>query len=252
MKRGQVTLFVVLGIVIVAVVGLAIYYSDSISDAIRAAEVQETSAVSQEAKAVQSFVKGCLKKTAENSLLTVGSKGGKNVVSSGFTKDGFNTNYLFKDGVKSFYKKDDMGVEFSRYVDSNIAKCTLGFKGYKGVTASSPKTSVKISEDSVTFTTKWAVSVKGGSAEETLKVFKERLEVNVNGIYSITSSILDSLSSKSLCVSCISKDGAKEDIDATIDVYDKDMVFTLDDTESDLNGTSLKFIFAVRQELKSE
>ncbi len=242
MKRGQVTLFIILGILIISALALTLYFKEEISEAFGFAAKQESIAVSKEAKKMQGLVKGCLKQTVEKGIITIGKQGGKNAVTRGYSDTKFNTNYLYANNRKRFYRLSDLEKELSTFIDRSIGTCMQSSK-----IMTKPKTQAKITKGQVTLTTDWPITVELGKTKETLSVFKQDVKVNLDSLYSVTNSVLDEVAKEELCVSCIARHGELKNIDVVVDVVDDKMLFTLEDAQTILNSTTPKMIFAVNK-----
>ena len=74
-KKGQLTVFIILGIVILLVAGLGIYFYSKSTQSI-SRDLPSIAVVQKEAEPVSSFVTACLEKTLEDASRHIGSRGG--------------------------------------------------------------------------------------------------------------------------------------------------------------------------------
>jgi len=126
-KKGQLTLFIIIGILIVAAVGIGFYLSsistvDELDD-----EVLETAI---ETIPVQSFVDTCLEKTLIDGVLHIGLQGGYYIIPNDFI---FNLGFMvpiFHDNVNGDFMPSigNIEEEISYYVIDNIDICLNGFE----------------------------------------------------------------------------------------------------------------------------
>src|ERR1041385_6059774 len=74
MKKGQVTIFIILGIIILMVVGIGIYLAGRSSRA--PLEQQISQPATFEPRAIREYGSACLEKTAEEGIYTIAAQGG--------------------------------------------------------------------------------------------------------------------------------------------------------------------------------
>ena len=76
MKKGQISLFVVLGIVIVVVIAAGIYFSSNLSKSLEEIKLAERNALSLEEKEIAGVIDACIEFTLLNAVIDVSSSGG--------------------------------------------------------------------------------------------------------------------------------------------------------------------------------
>lgn len=143
-KRGQITVFVLIGLLIVVVVG-GIYYTLSLrSDAITPKEIE----VPSQAESVNLYIEQCVNEVLEKGVNLLGRQGGYVELPDDPVGVGEFTNYLPLFGnnkvVYWYYKADNnvdfiqqpsieaMEQEISNYVDNNLLNCLGVFNEYQG------------------------------------------------------------------------------------------------------------------------
>ena len=82
MRKGQITLFIILGIVLLFIIGIGIYTYSSVTQNKYDVEVQQGSELALEAQEVERFVDECVKKTTFDGLEKLGRQGGYILVPS--------------------------------------------------------------------------------------------------------------------------------------------------------------------------
>ena len=75
-KKSQVTLFIILGIVILSIFSLIFYLVNYTSKEKFGEKSEEAGKTSAELKPIEEYIKSCLKETAEQGLLLLGKQGG--------------------------------------------------------------------------------------------------------------------------------------------------------------------------------
>ncbi len=75
-KKGQLTLFIIIGILVLLIIGITIYFVSQEKGKDIEPEVPKIEAVSSELKPISDFVTGCVKKTGISGLKILGAQGG--------------------------------------------------------------------------------------------------------------------------------------------------------------------------------
>ena len=149
-KRGQITLFIIVGVVLVSATFLTIYYRDNILDLASDLNLLKTEEVPIEAKGIQDFVLDCIKETTVEGLDLIGRQGGyveipkdsipvgtANIFSNKLTYiRGFDTAYWFyqKDNevdVKNIPTISFIEKELEKYVEDNLGNCFDNFSVFE-------------------------------------------------------------------------------------------------------------------------
>jgi hypothetical protein len=76
MKRGQITIFIVLGIVIVAAIFLALYFKGQVSDELGKAQLAAKAGLPADVATVWDEIYDCAVLTAEEAIMLIGEQGG--------------------------------------------------------------------------------------------------------------------------------------------------------------------------------
>jgi hypothetical protein len=175
-KRGQVTLFVVVGIVIVAVILTAVFFRQEIANSFQASELGEREGLSQEERNVADFIDGCLEETLVNGIFIITRNGGMYPRIENSIKYE-NQDIAVYDKVPT---KEDIIQSLERYVDVNVMDCV-------GSMGDNPNTNI-ILEDS----TRAEMSMDVKLTESKLNKFFAEVYVdldnvleNVNEFYNI-------------------------------------------------------------------
>lgn len=117
-KRGQITLFVMLGIVIIAVIATAFYMSQQFSKAKSLSELSEAAGLSKDELDAKNIVESCLEDSLGNGVLEVFRKGG--ALSNGVKRvSGLNAP-VYGQELPSLGMVE---TEIGKYVDSSMEAC---------------------------------------------------------------------------------------------------------------------------------
>jgi len=180
-KRGQITVFIVIGILLVTLIILLVSVKDKLIISSWDQEKEAALQVPEKAREVQKFVQGCVEQTAEEGLLLMGLQGGYiNLPTSHITtpRHPFATyleiipntdlktaywyyttpNNLQKTALPSIRQMQD---ELSGYIEDNLAECTFNFTLFEdyNVTTGAIVVDTQIEQDKVLFTIDYPLDI---------------------------------------------------------------------------------------------
>ena len=133
LKRGQVTIFLVIGIVILILAGLFFYLFGRLTEAPLEIEEEESVKSLGVSGAVQSFVEKCIKDTLDPAVYLLAAQGGviypKEDSLILLTDHGL-INYAWMNGVNSI-SREKMEEDLATYVEENIDFCLGSFETFE-------------------------------------------------------------------------------------------------------------------------
>lgn len=157
MKRAQLTIFLILGILLLAGVFLALYSTDTFA---------ALGLGSSPKYIVTSFVEDCLKKTGEFGLLKLGEQGGE---------------------LDAETTLDEVQSSYERFIAVNINKCTNGFGQLQSqgisVTAQDPQANVIFTAKSTDIKLQYPLKITKENNIDEVEAFQVRLPVRFRVLY---------------------------------------------------------------------
>lgn len=198
MKRGQIAIFVILAVVIVAAIVLLIVFRTSLFG----------SNIPTELRPVFDYYQGCIDVEAQNALNLMASQGGR--INSGNFEPGseyapFSNqlnfvglsipywHYVSGNGIvkENVPTKVDMENELANYLADRINGCDLGSFYEKGfyITLGDPKITAKINDNSVDLTVNSKVVVKKGDIESSKSDYEVKVNSKIGKFYGTALSI---------------------------------------------------------------
>jgi hypothetical protein len=137
-KKGQVTIFIILGIIIIFIVGLAIYWQTSLN---KVSPPVKKLVVAEELQPIQAYVTDCLSVISKEALIRVGQSGGYIDIPNGLHIDPIKTydsdGLLFEPQVMPYwyYMKSSTGQLYTRNppLCNNGVKCVLPYNGQDSI-----------------------------------------------------------------------------------------------------------------------
>lgn len=210
-KRGQVSTFVILGIIVVFLVGLGVYYRADIMTKLSELQIIKEVALPPEAEKVKSFVTQCIKETATEGIALLGQQGGYielprdeiprgniNLFSNKLEAiPGVRTAYWYyqkdnKVSVEAIPSKGHMTQQLKDYIDANIEDCFDEFSAFEySIDYRKPVSEVSIKDDEVQIelTMPTAVDIKGQKFN--FKTFKTGIKTALGELVEIAKQIVE-------------------------------------------------------------
>jgi len=180
-KRGQITIFIVLGILLLLSTLLILYMNKS---TIEKTEIEEKNII--EISAVKMFIQSCLFNTAVDGIRYNGFQGGLYQVSGNLKDYGFfKTPYYFYLGNSTLPTKEVFEEELSKYIKQNFLKCTDDlnvFKEMYGVIIGDLNVSVKLTNKAL-IDLEWPIKILKGDEERSLDSFSQKINFDFDNIY---------------------------------------------------------------------
>jgi len=241
-KRGQISVFIVVAIVIVA--GLLIYFS---------LREGPTVSVNPEIAPVFNFVQNCVEKSTLDAVYHIGQYGGYYVIPEKVTTSKIP---IYVDNGKNLLpSKIQIEKELSDYIENRLFFCTRNFVDFPTfeIDSSEVESLVTIENDKIKFDVRYPLRVSTDGKVYEISNFEYEVESRLSEIYEIVDYIIgDKLeNSKSLCVTCLYQLAQEKEIVVLInkDPFDKKiLIFTLIDGKDRQEGEEYVYYFAVRGE----
>ncbi|MDP3698468.1 MAG: hypothetical protein Q8R47_02680 [Nanoarchaeota archaeon] len=132
-KRGQVTIFLVIGIVILLLAALFFYLFGQLKEAPLEVELEESQKYLGVPGAVQSFVEDCVEKTVDPAIYLLAMQGGVIYPEKDslilLTDHGL-VNYAWMNGINGL-SKEKMEKDLATYIEENIDFCLRRFETFE-------------------------------------------------------------------------------------------------------------------------
>ena len=205
-KRGQVTLFIIIGIVIVLLVAGFLAFKGNLLKSEWEKAQAESLAIPDEAQEVHDHVSGCVEELVEEPVNLLGMQGGyitlpEDPVPSSAYNPFSNSLEIFEgSGMRSaywFYEaangiqydqmplKEEMELEMAEYINNNLASCTSNFSLFQeyNVSVGDVYTEVEILDDKVLFTVDYPVRIELEEWVFDFPYFYESVDVPLGRMY---------------------------------------------------------------------
>jgi len=243
-KKAQVSVFVIVAILILSVMGVYFLVKENVLDL-------GTLSVSSEVKPIYSFVEDCVEKTAKGAVYQISDTGGYFVLPDLSTEN--NIAYYMYEGGNYMPSKERVEEELSTYMNEMLFFCTKNFVYFSDfeVEQSAVESVVKIEEDSVVFDVEYDLDISKGGKTYSFKDFDVEVPVRLGVVYDVIDEIMveQMTTPKDICVTCLEESAIENNLQIAMWDYDDAVIFSVVDLESELNGEVFEFYFANKYEV---
>lgn len=236
-SRGQITIFVIIAIIVVAVVASYFAVQSGIFKVVGRGENSE----------VYSFVESCISKTANEVVFDIGEKGGY-----------YNIPELSLLGIPYYYYNKENKIPTINWIESEISSaiseklpaCTKNFDNFPDLQVVEGKISsqTEISNNEVTLDVKYPLSITKADSTIQIRDFRDiKIPVRLGIIYDSAKKTIETLGNDTICLSCIFADSDNKDLFYNVSMTDEGgTIFSITDKNSQIENKNFKFNFAIK------
>lgn len=243
MKRGQISIFIIIAIIIAAVIGVILILKGN--------SIPEES-VSPEIQPIYSYYENCIRDTGERAIYSIGWSGGYYTFPNYSTENGIA--YYYMQGKNYTPSKNFIEFELSKYMNSMLIYCSNGigiFKDYN-IIAEEPKTASKIESGKVIFNINYPLTITKGKASYYVNNFNVPINSRLKEIYDFSINITNQEMNEEgkVCLSCINDQANEKDFYFEMNDYDNETeIFTIVDKKIKIIDNDYRFNFANKYEV---
>ena len=205
-KRGQVTAFVIIGLIIVALsIGIFLTRDKFFSGIL----IPKSISVPEQAESVKNFIQSCFDEALKNAVQIIAAQGGYITLPEDPINVGLFTSHLPIYGnnkVAYWYYKSDNNIEFfqapstttmeneiSQYIDSNLIGCLGSFNEFNEfkIQKGAIKTVTDIKNDQVISRIEFPVKIQKTDFDFTFKEFYSTYDAPLGDLYTVAKRIYD-------------------------------------------------------------
>ena len=253
MKKGQVTIFIIIILVLVIILGLVYYLQDNLK------LDYSTQRLSSELESSRSFVYECLEETSKEAVFSISLRGGYYDLPEESTNDYSPYHYdsLYNNVPYYYHKKNKIipnklkiEEELSNYINDFIESCINDFYIFDNlnITSKNNKNLVSIKEN-ILISLKYPLTIKKEDIEiRDDQNYDIEVDVPLNKMVEMSSNIIFKFieDDGSMCISCITNLALENNISISVIQRLNDDIFILEDENYKLDNLDYKFIFGVR------
>ncbi len=236
-KRGQVTIFIIIAIILIASVALFFIFKDRLGIG-----------GSRSNDPVYLFVESCVESTGEDAIYHIIQNGGYLLPPPASTLGG--SPYYYYNNKNHMPSKSKIENEISAYMEESLSYCTSGFVNFPdlNITEGEIEARTTIEDEEIIFDVEYPVKIKKGEKVTILEDFNGiRIVVRVGALYdSIEKMIQDQLGEKGICLSCMSELADREGFTIDMTNTEEGVIFTVRDEYSKIKDVPIEWMFANR------
>ncbi len=248
MKRGQITVFVILGILVIIILGILFAYKDALIGETMG-QIEGVGTLQPELKEAGEGIEACVKQVSEEAILQLGMRSGymDNSRMDTFDYSGLKTTYLYIDEESKLLSKKAMAVQLSDYMKKNAYECSgLELEGFTITPGDIGAAESEINQESVDIAIEWPITITKGNLESTLDGFSFTIPVRLGLIQQEVEEFMQIQITNpgEICLSCLLELNQYEGISVELDNFITTYVFTIKDENMMVNEQPFNFIFA--------
>ena len=248
-KRGQVTIFIILGILILIIVG-SFFLIRSYSEEKRVeTEAEKVQQAIQMSASVKHYIESCLDSTGKKALIFVGKHGGYYELPSQ-SDTFFLMPYYFYDDNSHLISKEELENQISNFINNELFFCVKNFvvfekQGYE-IEQEEVNTSTTIARYKVILNVNFPVTLAKGESVRTIVEFTTSINSRLDTIYNVVKELLEEQENDpaSICVTCGVILGIENDLRVEMSFIEGgEIMFTIIDEEIPINQEPFEYNF---------
>ena len=245
-NRGQITIFIIISILILAVVVLFFTFRGKIG---------KEKPLSPETSEIQNFVQECLDESLERVVFRIGENGGYYSLDKTASTSILEAPYYIKNNRSLMPSKEKIQNEISGGVARELIFCINNFASFPEYEITKGKMAypeVIIEAERVLVDINYPLTIIKGDSKFKLKNFNSEIPVKLGIIYDAVEEFINqSINTNGFCISCLGDIQGKYKIfiDGHYSEETKDIVFIAvnEDEYFEQNEDVFKYVFAIEQ-----
>lgn len=226
-KRGQVTLFIIVGILMLVVFFLLTRFLQGV----------DTQVIPEDFAPVTNFVESCIGFVGADAIEFVSQQGGYFEMEEEYT-------YYFYESSNQMPSKSTVEEELSKYMDEVLFFCLKNFADFPGfaVNQGFSKTKAIIRRDDVLFEVELPLEIRKQASKINLDRFAKAVPSRLNTLYDVSANIVieQMKDPDSICLDCMVNLGINNDVFIKLERIDETRILFIVTDIIDLS----EFIFA--------
>lgn len=251
-KRGQITIFIILGAVILLILGGAVFFLQYSSKSKLETQKEQTDVVRGEAAAVKVFVESCLKKTLQEAILHIAEYGGYYQLPEISSQKAYkNAPFYFYKGKKLVPSKEEVENAFSQFIFYNVSICLNDFKSFPfEITSGEAKVESNLGKGAVSVKLNLPLEINLLNKKINLDTFQIVQNSPLYLLWESSEKMADSIVQYNggICLDCLNELAEKNKFELQIVEFNKNETFFILSSEKKITGKneSVNWRFAVR------
>lgn len=212
-KKGQITIFVILGILILAIAIIAVYITQKSKEAKLQEGLTETSRLPIEMQEEKTSIEECMSEVLQEAAIKLGINGG--YIND---KPEKTINYLgFDVAYVEAISKEKIESELGDYIKSEFGRCKDNAKVNDAT--------VTLDLDKITAEAEMPVTLTSGETSAKISHFSTESGIKLGTMINIAENIQKDKD----CVSCLMEETLQNNMKATINILEDTRIYTIED-----------------------
>jgi len=232
-KKGQLTIFVIVAVVLIGLIGIFFAFRENFSFA------------NSDSSRISTFVQECIDDAGADVVYSVGYGGGYIIPPE--ISDEYGFPFYYYNGENHMPSKEIMETEMSNFIDDRILNCTNGFVNFNDleVSGGTIKSTASILDSEVKFTVSYPLSIKKGESVSKIEDFRTSVPVRFGIVYGVVQEMMaEQMLHDGVCLSCANDLANENDLHIDMNDYgNESIIFSFRDENSKLNGETFEFVF---------
>jgi len=251
MKKGQLTIIMIVAVIIIIATGTMIYFSqrEVTSDEIRRLLVD----VPEMAKPIAAYVYSCLEGAIPLGVKTIASSGGYIFPINAIPSEYGEISYGYRKGENTLISLEEMQNQLSGFIGASVSDCfdpvLFEKQGYT-IEIESISASAKIAPTTIITTLNFPIRITKGDSSVTVSDFALQQALPLGKLYGVAGQIVTQLQDNPIGLNL----GAFQNIGAeieTIPINNENMLIGIRSLEAGIGEELLTFMFAAEFEVNA-
>jgi len=237
MKKAQVTIFIIIGVILIAAVIFAMFLKP-VPDGIE-------EPIPENFQPINNFIENCVQETSENSIIEIGYKGG---ISFDMEVPRLGDFYYFYKGQGNLITKETIEDQISKEIKKTFFRCARSFEDFPDflIEEGSMEVQSRIEDENVLVKVKYPVTITKDEKTILIEDFNANVPVRLGIIYNVLTEINQEQlkNPEAICINCLNEFAEKSDL--YIEFYDFDdeiVIFIIRDENSKINNQDFQWRF---------
>ena len=238
-KRGQLTIFIILGIVFLAIITLFFIFNKNFILPTNDADINN----------VFLFQENCMNQIDVQTIFKISMQGGYYDIPKQSILYGIP--YYAINGKNIMPTKEKIEEEISKAVNNQLVSCTNNFTQFNNLKIISQEiiTKTEINDEEILLEITYPISItKEESTTVLSKPKKVEVPVRFGILYDTATDIVNNNLNKEICITCILDEVQSKNIVVDVIDYNNDtIIFVLTDEQSEIIENNIELTFAIKQ-----
>jgi len=218
-KKGQITIFIIIGIVILSMIGLALYLMKINTDY----NDKDILSTPIEFQPIKNYIQNCLENELKEGLNLIGRQGGYYDVPNESINFLFEEiPYYFINDKITFPSKTKIEEQISNYLFYNTNDCYFNLSVFEEqsyqIDVSEPKYSTSINKENILTNVNFILNIRKGNLTHQIEEFSVNQKSDLSSIIELSNDFVQTYAENPgyICLTCIDELSEKYDLNLTV------------------------------------